>query len=57
MNILCWWMNSPLQSTATSPNDRDYVEWRKEYMKTMDTTGMKELAEDLSLKIPYSVLS
>jgi len=33
-----------------------YVEWRKEYMLTMDSTGQKELEEDLSLKIPFSVL-
>ena len=34
-----------------------YVEWRKEYMQNMDATGKKELVEDLTKVIPYSVLS
>lgn len=33
-----------------------YVEWRKDYMKTMDAQGDKELEEDL-LTPPYSVLA
>lgn len=33
-----------------------YVEWRKEYMLTMDRIGQQELDEDLTKVIPYSVL-
>jgi len=33
-----------------------YVQWRKDYMMEMDATGEKELEEDLTLEIPYSVI-
>lgn len=33
-----------------------YVQWRKEYMTTMDVQGDRELVEDLSLPIPYTVV-
>jgi len=47
---------SSVYSTECAQTLSKYVQWRKDYMKTMDATGQKELAEDL-MSIPYSVLS
>jgi hypothetical protein len=44
-------------SVALSSVLTKYVGWRKQYMKDMDAQGDRELAEDLLLDVPYSVLS
>lgn len=44
-------------SVALSSILTKYVEWRKQYMKDMDVQGDRELAEDVLLDVPYSVLS